>query len=130
MNEAINDVVEKIKSTAATAGAVAEKAAEATAKKTAELVKLSKINLRMFELNREIEDLFEKIGRVVYAAHLNPEADTGGLDEILALIDEKSTELEELRNRAIELKNGVSCGKCGVMVDKKYKYCPHCGAEI
>jgi uncharacterized coiled-coil DUF342 family protein len=130
MNSQLNELMDKVKSKAATAGAVAAKAAEASVKKAGEIYKITKLNIRAIDIENEIEDLCKEIGTIVYAAHKDAEADTTSIDGLLAEIDAKKVKVRELREEESNLRNGQVCVKCGAVTDKKNVFCPMCGEKF
>jgi rubrerythrin len=130
MNPQLNELMDKIKSKAVTAGAVAAKAAEASVKKAGEIYKITKLNIKAIDLESEIDDLFQEIGGIVYAAHKDAEADTSVIDGLLAEIDSKKVKVRELREEENNLRSGQVCAKCGAATDKKNLFCPMCGEKF
>ena len=73
MNEKLNDIIRKIRASATVAGEFAAKTAESAGKKASEIYSASKINLRIFDINTDIDVLYKDIGRIIYASHRNQE---------------------------------------------------------
>lgn len=130
MNNQLNELMDKVKNTAATAGAVAAKAAEASVKNAGKLYKITKLNIKAIDVEMEIENLYKEIGVIVHSAHKDAETDTSPIDGLLAGIDEKKTELRELKEKGNSLRNGQNCAKCGALTDKKSVFCPMCGDKL
>ena len=69
MDQRVNDVLERMRQTAAQAAQAMGKAANVASKKTNGLVSSTKVNLQIFELKNDIEALYKEVGRSVYMAH-------------------------------------------------------------
>ena len=129
MNEKLNDIIRKIRASATVAGEFAAKTAESAGKKANEIYSASKINLRIFDINTDIDVLYKDIGRIIYASHRNQETSTDELEAKLAALDEKTEKLEQLKAELIALKNIKVCHNCGEVFDKSGSFCPGCGAR-
>lgn len=129
MNEKMNEMLRKIRASATIAGEFAAKTAESAGKKASELYGVSKINLRIFDLNTDIDVLYKDVGRIIYASHRNQETSTEELESRLAELDDKTEKIEELKAELTKLKNTRTCQNCGEVFDKQGSFCPGCGAR-
>ena len=113
-------------------GKKATEAYKITADKTGKLAKETKLRLKISELRRNVEDVYEEIGKKVYESHIREEdfAKEEIKQEIEGLcvkIDVLSDEIEDLLEQCLELRDKKQCKNCFVEMDKEYKYCPNCG---
>ena len=97
MDEKVKELLEKAKLTAGMAADTAVKAAGAVTQKSTRLVEKTKQNLKVFDLNNEVELLMREIGRMVYLTHTGAETDEQELESKLAQIDEKYAQINEIR---------------------------------
>ena len=97
MDQRVNDILERMRQTAAQAAQAMGKAANVASKKTNELVSSTKVNLQIFELKNDIEALYKEVGRSVYMAHTGEAVDPQEIDGKIAQIDEKVARLSCLQ---------------------------------
>jgi polyhydroxyalkanoate synthesis regulator phasin len=109
----------KAKTTAATAYCRAE-----------DLVEQGKLNLKLGDIEREIDEAYKVIGALVYQANSDPELDTTGINDIIAKIDLLRGDAAELREKIGELKKTRKCPSCGRDCPKTDAYCPACGTKL
>ena len=130
MDKRVKDLLEKVKITAGAAVEAAGKAAESAGKKAGEVVENTKLSLKIFDLNSEIEIAYKEIGRLVYMTHAGLEADAEELEQILARIDEKNAQIAALKAKQTETKTTVVCVNCGKTCDKNDSFCRYCGEQF
>lgn len=116
-----------------------KKASEAykiTADKTGKIAKETKLKLKINELKSEINDLYEEIGKKEYEKHTRKNNGETNTEDICKQIEEKclkidvlSDEIENLLKQCLELNDKKQCEKCYTEIEKKAKFCPHCGAK-
>lgn len=116
-----------------------KKASEAykiTADKTGKIAKETKLKLKISELKSEINDLYEEIGKKEYEKHTRRNNGETNTEDICKQIEEKclkidvlSDEIENLLKQCLELNDKKQCEKCYTEIEKKAKFCPHCGAK-
>ena len=115
-------------------GKKATEAYKITADKTGKIAKETKLKLKISELRRNVEDVYEEIGKKVYESHIREEdfakeeikQETEGL---CVKIDVLSDEIEDLLEQCLDLRDKKQCKNCFVEMDKEYKYCPNCGVK-
>lgn len=123
MDAKVREILMKVKESAVDAGRSAGKVAT-------ELVNQAKLNLRVVELNSEIEGAYKNLGKMLYAVHNGIEIPADSIDETLMEIDAKKAEIDEIRDSLQKAKAGLICPVCGKYVGKKAAYCSACGAKI
>lgn len=105
-------------------------------KKTTELYEIGKINLSIQSEKKEIKELEEKIGHIIYKSYKNKlkknklsEFSTEPGDKVLQLcrkIDEHLKTIEALNMDIEKIKNSRSCSICGMELPVDSKNCPYC----
>lgn len=130
MDEKVKELLEKAKLTAGLAADTAVKAAGVVTQKSTRLVEKTKQNLKVFDLNNEVELLMREIGRMVYLTHTGVETDEQELEAKLAQIDEKYAQIDEIRGLLEEQKTTCVCPVCGKTCDKTDLYCRVCGEKL
>jgi len=104
-------------------------AAQTAAKKSSELVEVTKLNMNINSEEDKIQKLYVQIGKKVYEgfssnAEANPEfaADC----EAIKAHEEN---IKSLREKILEVKNLKACSNCGAEMDKTTVFCTKCGTK-
>ena len=126
----MSDILKKIRSGA---GKVAKEADRA--------VDIKRIELQTASIKKQMEEEYEKLGRVVYENGLTVEenkvtpAIIEKINELKMEISAKEEEVEEIKNQA-ETPSPVAstgkrfCSECGAENSSESKFCSSCGAKI
>ena len=123
MDAKVREILMKVKESAVDAGRSAGKVAT-------DLMNQAKLNLRIVELNSEIESAYKNLGKMLYAVHNGIEIPADSIDETLTEIDAKKAEIDEIRESLQKATAGLVCPVCGKYVGKKAAYCSACGTKI
>ncbi len=105
MSNKTEDLLNKVKAKAVAAGQVAAHAADVTAKKAEKLMENTKLNFKLYELKGEADGFLRKVGAIVYSAHIGEEANQEDLDDLMAVLDEKYAEIDEVKEKIAENKS-------------------------
>lgn len=104
--------------------------AQSAVKKSGEILGTTKIKYSIFDLNNDIDIIYKEIGELIYTKF---ETDTDVFDDVNSkceLIKEKKEKIMQLQKEADEMKNSVSCDKCGNICSKDMTFCPSCGEKL
>ena len=105
--------------------------ADKVAKKSGELVEMSKVKLGIVSTKSEIGTNFKLLGELVYMAQKNDESpDTAEIEEVIAKINELYEKLEELTEVSAALKNEKVCACCGKSNPVDQLFCGGCGQKF
>lgn len=99
-------------------------------KKTDEAVRFSKLKVRETQINGDIRTRYEKLGELIYQMAKAGEKDDAAFNEQIAGIDACYNELADIAKQFDEIKNLVTCPKCGSKCKDDMSYCPKCGAKL
>ena len=129
MDEKVKQLLDRIRDTASEAADAAADTARVAGKKAGQLVDVAKLNVQLFDLNGEFNDILRQLGQVMYDTHQGKEspADVGGL---LKKADEISGRIAQLKERIAALRQSRTCAACGAACAKEDKFCRHCGAGL
>ena len=105
-------------------------AADDTAKQAGTGVETTKLNIRLYELNGDIEDDERRIGQIVYAAHRGETADQAELDALLVKLDAAHADAADLRRKIAERRKKKTCPSCGRACAEEDDFCSGCGASM
>ena len=129
MNEKARAIAGRLRVKAAGVGAAAQRAVAEAGRRTGDSIETTKLNVRIYEINSEINVCMRKLGELMYAACAGGNADDAAVDALLAEIDGKKAEAAELRRRISELKKERPCPVCGAPCGAGDRFCRRCGAE-
>lgn len=115
----LDDILEKGKTVVSSAS-----------KKTDTAVRFSKLKVKESQLNADIKAKNEKLGAVIYDMSKTGVKESEEFDALLAQIDEDYAKLAEVEAQLDELKNVVTCPKCGAKTKNDNAYCPKCGEKL
>lgn len=108
----------------------AKSAVAAVGKKAASIVDISKLRLSAAEINNELANQFEVIGRTVYDAKKTGENADEAIQKCLEGIDELFEQLDAVNEKIEEQKKSLKCPQCGTHNVKSACYCSKCGAKL
>lgn len=102
--------------------------ADKVAKKSGELVELSKVKINIINTKSSIDSHFKKLGEILYFSQKeNTETDTKNLEEIFAEVDELYEKLSEYNDVKANLTNKKLCPECHKSNDADSLFCSRCG---
>ncbi len=130
MDSRVKAIIETVKATAAVAGEAAASVAKEVGKRAGDTVEVTKLNMKIFDLNSETAVLLKKLGTAVYAAHTGADANEEEIDSVISELDSLNAEIDSLKDRVAEYKNLVKCPSCGAECSKKDSFCKKCGASL
>lgn len=124
MDAKIREMLYKVKNSAVDAGKAASKAAGS-------VVEQAKLNLRIFDLNTEIDVSYKEIGKLVYSVHKGEEVCSEAIQTLIEAIDAKNAEIKTIREKLDAGKtSALTCPKCGRTVGAQDAYCSGCGHKF
>ena len=130
MKMTINEILEKVKEGLADAGDFAVKTAGDASEGAKKVFNKSKHSVNIMELNSEIDKAYKEIGKLVYLAHRDDAENAEAIEEKIAEIDAKISEIAELRGKIDELSDTKTCTSCGAKNDKSAAFCSKCGSAL
>lgn len=128
-NETWTNLLAKIREKATVAGNFASKTAEDAGKSATKLWSASKSNLKLFELNTQVDVLYREVGKFAYRAHVGEAINEEELEAHFSVIDEKLAEAEALRAQLGKRELKV-CPSCQAACMEGNKFCPNCGESL
>lgn len=130
MDDKVRALLERVKGTANYAADAAADGARAAGKRAGQMVDVAKLNVQLFDLNGEYNDILRQLGQVMYDTHNGQAADPEHVTALLAQADEKAGRIAELKGRISDLKQAQTCPACGAPCSKSDKFCRACGAQL
>lgn len=124
MDAKIREMLYRVKNSAVDAGKAAGKAA-------GNVMEQAKLNIRIFDLNTEIDVNYKEIGKLVYSVHKGEEICSEAIQTLIEAIDDKTAQIKTIREKLDSFKaSALSCPTCGKTVSAKDVYCSACGHKF
>ena len=130
MDDKVKALLERVKGTANYAADAAADSARAAGKKAGQMVDVAKLNVKLFDLNGEYNDLLRQLGQVMFDTHRGQAADSEQVTALLAQADEIAEKAAELKGRISDLKQAQTCPSCGEPCGRGDKFCRVCGGKL
>lgn len=104
-------------------------AAQAAAKKSSEIVGVTKLNMSINSEEDKIKVLTTEIGKLVIEKFKGGEALAPELTEKCTAIGEIEETIKGLREKIREVKGVRICDSCGAELERTTTFCPKCGSK-
>ena len=130
MDDKVKELLDKIRGTASVAADAAADTARVAGKKAGQMVDVAKLNVQLFDLNGDFNDILRQLGQVMYDTHRGQAPEGDPVTELLAEADETVAKVEEVKSRIADLRQSRSCPTCGAPCGKGDKFCRSCGASL
>ena len=83
MDDKVKELLDRIRDTAAGAADAANQTARAAGKRAGQMVDVAKLNVQLFDLNGEFNDILRQMGQVMYDAHRGQREEGDKVSELL-----------------------------------------------
>ncbi|MCR4434770.1 MAG: zinc ribbon domain-containing protein [Clostridiales bacterium] len=103
--------------------------AKAAAKKSSEIVEITKLNVNIGAEEDKIEKTYAEIGKAVYASFNEGKEVGEAFTELCGKIKSYEENIRSMRQKIYELKNTKLCPGCGAELDMEIAFCPKCGTK-
>ena len=130
MDDRVRDLMYRVKKTATAVGETAESAARYAGRRAGEMVDVTKLNMKIYDLKAEINSLLKDVGQVVYDAHTGTAPAEDKVDDLLKKIDARSAAIADCKDRIAMLRNLRDCPFCGAACGRMDKFCKECGHPL
>ena len=103
-----------------------------TTERTNKLTKEVKLKSMINQDKEKINEIYEKIGKLIYENHIRENENNEILEEVQELckkIDAYCKEIELNRVELLKLKDLKQCPKCNFEIGLDYHFCPNCGEK-
>lgn len=99
------------------------------AKKSGELVEVSKLNIKISAQEDRIKEVYSVIGKLVYDKYLTGDTFNDEIMEKCREISQCNEAIEDIRHKINELKSTKVCPSCGTKMKQDSLFCPKCGTR-
>lgn len=90
---------------------------------------IAKINFKITSEERELTELYEKVGRIYYKTCKSSPADSESA-AVFAEISQKLESVKELRAQLRSIKKTIECTNCGAECAAEDDFCSKCGTKL
>lgn len=115
------------------ASKMAEKGAEiatVAGKKASNLAETTKLNIRIFDINTEIEILYKELGQLTYDSRNGLNISDDDIKIKVELITEKLQKIESMRADIDYIDDNMACPVCNKSCNIECSFCASCGAKL
>ena len=130
MDDKVKDLLERIRGTAGVAADAAADTARVAGKKAGQMVDVAKLNVQLFDLNGDYNDVLRQLGQVMYDTHKGQAPEGDPVTQLLGKADELSEKIAEVKARIADLRQAQACPVCGAPCGKGDKFCRACGQAL
>ena len=125
-----SELINKVKASATVAGEYASKKAAKIGEKTSDAFNAGKLNVKLFDLNTDMDVIYKEIGKIIYASHAGEDTEAEALEAKLSQADEKMAEINEIKERIAKLSTSKKCPSCGKECENDVAFCSKCGGSF
>ena len=130
MNERLEELLDSVQRTSSEVGDVAADAVYGVGKKAGALLSVAKLNIKIIELEGQINTALRKVGEMIYATHTGTPTDSEELLEKLQEIDSCHEKIAAYRQEADQLQKEEVCPICGAPRREGDTFCRECGGKF
>ena len=123
MDERVKELLERVRGTAGDT-------ARAAGRMAGQMVDVAKLNVQLFDLNGEYNDVLRQLGQVMVDTHHGQSEDPEKVAALLERADETAERAAELKARIADLRQSQTCPACGAPCGKGDKFCRACGRQL
>ena len=130
MEDRVKEMMDRIRGTASACADAAADTARVAGRKAGQIVDVAKLNVQLFDLNGELNDVLRQLGQVMYNAHLGEGGGDESIPDLLARADELNERIGGMKDRVAALRQSRSCPACGAACGREDKFCRACGRPL
>ena len=130
MDDKVKELLDRVRDTAVGAAEAANLTARAAGKKSGQMVDVAKLNVQLFDLNGELNEVLRQLGQVMYDTHRGREEDGEKITALLERADDLTGRITELKDRIAALRQSKTCPACGAACGKDDQFCRWCGGSL
>ena len=104
-------------------------AAQAAAKKSGELVEITKLNVNIGSEEDKIQKLYTQVGKSIFEKYTATGAADPDVQENCEAIKVHEQNIKTLKEKIMEVKNVKSCISCGTDMERAQIFCSKCGTR-
>ena len=109
---------------------MAREGAEKVGQKTSDFVEVTRMKMRIAEIEKEVAATYEGLGRLVYDAEKSGQDSDDMVRACVENIDELQADADALREQLYAFKHLQKCAECGAVNDEDAAFCNKCGTPF
>jgi ribosomal protein L40E len=110
-------------------GRKAKEAAQEVAKKSGELVEVTRLNISISNEEDKVRKLYLEMGKKIYDTYRGSQPVDNEFEEICKKIDNIMENIESMKQKILEIKNIKLCVNCGKELEQDAAFCAKCGTK-
>lgn len=130
MDDKVKELLGRFRGTAQEAADAAAGTARVAGRKAGQIMDVAKLNVQLFDLNSDLDDVLRQLGQVMYNTHLGQIADGDPVSDLLKKADDLNERITRLKARVDELRRTRTCPGCGASCGRDDKFCCRCGRDL
>lgn len=103
--------------------------AKAAAKKSGSVVEVTRLNMNINTEEEKVRKIYSDMGKQLYEDYTEGKSVGDKIQEYCIKIDEIISNIDEMREKILELRNIKACPNCGMELDIEMEYCYKCGRK-
>ncbi len=103
---------------------------DVAAKKTGDVVEVSKLKIDTMKINGQIKELYEKLGQATYSAIKDNTDNSEIVQTVCEQIDSLNEKLTDLYSEIADRQNVIICADCGLKNPMDNTFCGKCGSKM
>ena len=103
--------------------------ARAAAKKSGSVVEVTRLNMNVGAEEEKVRKIYTDMGKQLYEDYTEGKIVGEKLLAYCEKIDDIIRNIDEMREKVLELKNVKACPNCGMVLDIEMTYCYKCGKK-
>jgi hypothetical protein len=103
--------------------------AKAAAKKSGSMVEVTRLNMNIGNEEDRIRKIYTEIGKIIYDEYSEGETIGDTLVEQCRSIDSINKNIEEMKQKILELRNVKACPGCSIELEMDMAFCYKCGRK-
>ncbi|MDP4094782.1 MAG: zinc ribbon domain-containing protein [Bacillota bacterium] len=103
--------------------------AKAAAKKSSDIVEVTKLNMNIGSEEDKIQKKYTEIGKILYDLYVSGESTNEVIKTHCEVIKTHEENIKKMKQKILELKNIKVCPSCGTELEQEILFCSKCGAK-
>jgi len=103
--------------------------AKAAAKKSGDIVEVTKLNMSISAEEDKIKKAYMEIGKLIYERYSKGKSVPEGIEGICEKIKAYEDNINEMKEKIYTLKNIKICPSCNAELEMDVNFCPRCGMK-
>ena len=103
MEDRVKELMDRIRGTASACADACADTARVAGRKAGQIVDVAKLNVQLFDLNGELNDVLRQLGQVMYSAHRGESGGDESIPDLLARADELNEKIDGTDRKSTRL---------------------------